>query len=206
MSQDDLVTDLKQILNDSADKFSANNDADFKRHLDVAARDIGRVRPRTRIGNVTLIADQPSYPAPSDIKTPKYPIWGKLQQKNRKPWQSNYPCALPTMLLIQTDTGEELYLDPAPSADQIADLGSDYKFYYSAFHRIDAVANNTTVKIVDRDLLLIRATSQAMTELANHNVAKPVRLGSQGIGSMPKNGTPVALAEKLMDLFERMAA
>ena len=58
----------------------------------------------------------------------------------------------------------------------------------------------------DRNLLLIRATAQAMTELSHHNLAKPVVLGSNGVGAMPKNGTPAALADQLLKLFERMAA
>ncbi len=209
MSQADLVTDLKGILNDASGKFQGDGvdpDADFKRHLDIAARDMGRVRHRTRIGQLTLVADQPNYPAPADIMMPKSAIWGTAARRGRKPWHSNWPASIPVIRLIDGDSGEEVYLDPAPDAEQIADLGSDFKYYYFAFHSIDAVAANTTVKLVDRDLLLVRATAQAMTELAHHNVSKPVKLGSGGVGSMPKNGTPGALAKDLLDLFERMAA
>ena len=206
MSQADLIADLKGILNDAQDKFKADADADFIRHLDIAARDMGRVRRRTRIGTLALVADQPNYAAPADILFPKFPIWGLQQRKNRKPWQSNSPGRAPTMQLIDGDSGEEVYLDPAPSAAAITDLGSEFKYYYFAFHGIGSTAEETTVKLVDRDLLLIRATAHAMTELAHHNVTKPVSLGSKSVGSMPKNSTPAALAEKLMDLFERMAA
>lgn len=206
MSQPDLIEDLKGILNDSQEKFKAADDADFIRHLDVAAHDMGRVRRRTRIGSVTLVADQNNYAAPADILFPKIPIWGVAQRKARKQWHSNWPGVMPVMSLIDGDTSEEIYLEPAPTASQIADLGTDYKFYYFAFHSIGVAAADTTVKLADRDLLLIRATAQALTELAHHNVAKPIKLGSQGIGSMPKNGTPSALAKDMLDLFERMAA
>ncbi|MCW8830667.1 MAG: hypothetical protein OQK32_04000 [Gammaproteobacteria bacterium] len=206
MSQADLIADLKGILNDAQDKFKAADDADFIRHLDVAARDMGRVRRRTRIGTIVLVADQPNYAAPADILFPKYPIWGLQQRNNRKPWQSNYPGRAPTMQLIDGESSEEIYLQPAPSAAAITDLGSEFKYYYFAFHTIGDAAEDTTIKLADRDLLLLRATAQAMTELAHHNVTKPIKMGGQGIGLMPKNGTPSALAKDLMDLFERMAA
>lgn len=207
MSQADLITDLKGILNDSADKFTAASDADFIRHLDIAARDMGRVRSRTRVGTLNLVADQQNYAAPTDIRQPKFPIWGSAQSKTRKPWQTNWPGRLPVMRLVDGDSGQEVWLDPAPTAEQIADLGVEYKYYYFAYHHIDATAENTTVQLADRDLLLIRATAQAMQELAHHNIAKPVQLGTRGgIGSMPKNGTPASLAKDLLELFERMAA
>lgn len=209
MSQADLVTDLKAILNDSKDKFkgiSSNIDADFQRQLTIAARDMGRVRPRTRIGNIALVAEQSNYPAPADVLQTKFPLWGTGQRKNRKPWQSNWPGILPVMQMVDGDAGNEIYLSPAPTAKQMTDLGSEYQYYYFATHSIAANAANTTVKPVDRELLLIRATAQAMLELSHHNIAKPVQLGTRGIGSMPKNGTPSALADKLLELFERMAA
>lgn len=206
MSQADLVVDLKAILKDSATKFTAASDADFNRHLDIAARDLARVKRRTLLGILTLVADQPNYAAPADILVPKFSLWGSSERKTRRPWQSTWPAILPTMQLTEGASGEEIYLDPAPTAAQIADMGADYKFWYFAVHKVGAAAADTTVKPEHRDLLLIRATAQALTELANNNVAKPVELGGRGVGSMPKNGTPAALADSLMQLFERMAA
>ena len=137
MSQGDLVADLKAYLNDAASKFTAASDADFIRHLDVAASDMGRVRKRTRIGTLTLVAGQMTYPAPTDIRQPKFPLWGQNELRERKPWLSNWPGKLPRLSLIDGDGGDELALDPAPTAQQISDLGSEYKYYYFADHHVD---------------------------------------------------------------------
>lgn len=207
MSQADLITDLKGILMDAQAKFTGASDVDFKRHLDIAALDMGRVRPRTLLGTVTLVADQPNYAAPADLLKPKYALWGKDEKRKRKPWAANYPGRLPDLSLIENASGAlEIWLSPSPTAAQMSDLGSAYKFYYYAGHKVDATAANTTINAGDRHLLLVRATAQAMQELAHNGVTKPVQLGSGGVGSMPKNGTPGALAEKLMELFEALAA
>lgn len=209
MSQADLVTDLTQILNSVKSKFpgiTGDADFDFKRHLDISADDLSRVKPRTLIGSAILVAGQTNYAAPADVRSLKFSLWGTLQRRSRKPWQSNWPGKMPTLTLTDNGNISEIYLSPAPTAEQIADLSSDYKFYYFATHKIDVAANNTTVPVRDRALLLIRATAQAMTELAHHNLASPVQLGNSGIGSMPKNGTPGALSVMLMTLFERMAS
>ncbi len=206
MSQADLVQDLQGILQDAAEKFTAPGGADFVRHLDLAARDLARFRPRTLLGTVKLVADEPAYNAPADLVRPKVALWGMTERARRRPWQRNFPQRLPTMLAIEGVAGMELHLSPPPTAEQIADLGVDFKFYYFAAHRVDPDPAKTTVHPGDRHLLLVRATAQAMQELAHDGSSKPVKLGSGGVGSMPKNGTPGALAESLMALFEKMAA
>ena len=206
MTRASLVTDLKAILMDAAGKFTAAADADFNRHLDLAALDMARVRPRTRVGSVTLVADQPNYAAPADSHQVKMPLWGLNERRQRKPWERGWPGRLPTLSLLTGDTGTELWLSPSPSAAQISDLGSTYRFYYFATHSIGATAEDTTIAPGDRHLLLIRATAHALQELANNGVTKPVQLGSGGVGSMPKNGTPGALADALLKQFVEMAA
>ncbi len=206
MSRTDLVEDLKGILMDAALKFSAEDGADFWRHLDIAARDLSRVRRRTKLGSLTLVADQPNYPAPADILAPKLSNWGIPERRTRRPWAANWVGRLPTMRLVDNGGAQEIWLDPAPTAEQIADLGADYKYFYFALHHIDADPAQTTVQAVDRPLLLIRAAAQALQELAHHNYTKPVQLGSNGVGAMPKNGTPAALSQSLLAMFERMSA
>lgn len=206
MSQADLVADLKAILMDAAGKFTAASDADFKRHLDLAALDMGRVRPRTRVGEVTLVADQPNYTAPADLLQPKIPLWGTTEKARRNLWDSNWPGRLPRLTLADNDGTRELWLNPSPSAAQITDLGSAYKFYYFAGHQVGALAADTTVQAGDRHLLLIRAAAAALQELAHNGITKPVQLGNAGVGGMPKNGTPGALADQLLKHWQEMAA
>lgn len=206
MSQADLVADLKAILMDAAGKFTAATDGDFKRHLDLAALDMGRVRPRTRVGEVTLVADQPNYPAPADLLQTKIPLWGTTEKARYKMWDAEWPGRLPRLTVVEHDGARELWLSPSPSAAQITRLGSAYKFYYLAGHAVGELAADTTVQPGDRHLLLLRATVQALQELASNGIFKPVQLGSAGVGSMPKNGTPAALSEQLMKQFWELAA
>ncbi len=206
MSQADLVAELKAMLSDSKDKFKMASDGDFVRHLEVAAMDIGRYRLRAVVGELTLEADKENYPAPADLLRPIATIWGTKERRTRNPWDANFPTILPKMSLYENAGTREIWLDLPPTANQIADLGATFKYSYAAGHIIDVDAANTTIAAGDRSLLLIRATAQAMQELANWGIAKPVQLGhSQGM-SMPKNGTPAALAEQLLNQFEKMAA
>lgn len=205
MSKADLVKDLQDLLQDAAKKFTAPAGADFERHLEIAAHDMGRVRSRTKLGSIALTAGEAVYPAPVDMIRTKVALWGINERQTRKPWDRNFPAVLPRMDLVEDDTGIQLILSPIPTADQIADLGSEFKFYYFAGHVIDDVAANTSISPADHHLVLIRAAAQAMTELAANGISKPVQLGP-GVGSMPKNGTPGALSEQLMQQFMEMAA
>lgn len=205
MSKADLVLDLRRMLGSAADKFQEENDADFQRHLDVAAFELGRVRSRTLVGSVTLVADQDNYPAPTDLVQVKWPIWGTKERLRRRPWDPNWPATLPRLFLVESGGARELRLDPAPTAAQIVDLGAAYRFYYYAAHTVADAADQTTVRAADRPLLLVRAMAQALSELANQATTKPVQLGD-GIGSLPKNGTSAALAKAALELFDRMAA
>lgn len=204
MSQAKLVEDLKLMLKDASDKFGADV-TQFERLLDFSLPDLSRVKPRRLVGTVTLQAGVGEYTAPVDMVSLEFPLWGNAERRTRKPWASNHPGPAPSATVFGDAGSQMIALSPPPSATHITDLGSDYKFYYRALHKIGVAAADTTVKEADRSLLLIRACAQAMNELAANNVTKPVSLGSTGVGSMPKNGTPAALGESLMKLFENMA-
>jgi len=200
MSQADLVADLKASLLDAANSFTSTNDADFIRHLTIAALDLARFRPRTLLGSLSLVADQFAYSAPADIVATKYPIWGVNERNRNRQWDAGYPGKLPRLSLV----GSEVHLTPAPSSAQISMLGSDYKFYYYAAHVIAADATQTTVRAGDRHLLLMRAAAEAMTELAHKGVINPVQL-HRGLGSMPANSSPSAWARELLLRYEGAA-
>lgn len=204
MSQADLVADLKASLPGSDVIFNAASDADYIRHLDMAALDFGRLRPRTLVGSVTLVADQAEYDAPADMQALKFPLWGVNEKRTRLPWDSNFPGRLPRASRVQGGSGLQISLEPAPTAAQIADLGSDYRFYYFAVHSISTAAASTTILPSDRGLLLLRAQAEAMKELAARNVHKPVAM-RDGMNSTPRNGTPAALYDQLMQSFEAQA-
>jgi len=204
MSQANLVTDLKASLNDAAAVFSSPADLDFIRHLDHAALDFGRVRPRVRSATVTLVADQDSYTAPADAIDEHSLQWGRNQKRDLKPWDSQFPGALPRLDIIGDPGARMLVLNPSPSLRQINLLGATCPFRYFAAHSIDAVAANTTIRPEDRALLLLRAAAESMKELAMRGVKKPVSL-RDGMHASAKNGTPASLHDQLMREFEALA-
>lgn len=202
MSQADLVADHKAGLMDSADTFTAALDADFIRHLNNAALALSMRRPRTLLGTLALVADQTGYAAPADFHSFKASLWGSA---TTKPWDKNWAGRLPNVAAVEVSGEMEIHLDPAPTTAQISLLGSAYKFYYFAKHSISTTAASTTVRTGDRGLLLLRAQAEAMKEMALRNIKKPVQM-RDGLASAPRNGTPAALFQALMDQFEREAA
>lgn len=205
MSQDDLVADLKASLQDAAGVFTAAGDADFIRHLDLAAQGFARYRPRTLVGALTLEAEVPLYTAPADMHGVKSHLWGIAPLPARKPWEKGYTGRMPDLRLTELDGANVLCIDPPPSAAQIATLGTTFRYYYYGRHAVAVDAVNTTIRPGDRGLLLLRAQAEAMKEMAMRNIKKPVQM-RDGLASAPKNGTPSALYQALMDEFERMAA
>lgn len=196
-----LVETLQDMLGEAGKKFLSPDGADFRRHLAVAVRDYSRLRPRTLSATVTLIAEQPNYAAPLDLLRPKVGMWGVTQRRAVKPWDAGCLSGpLPRLSLV----GQEIWLDPPPSSAQISAFGSCYQFFYFAAHALGEAAAETSVPEIDRPVLMIRAVSAALSELAAQNHNRPVQLGGQ-MASVPRNGTPAALADQFFQLFERMA-
>lgn len=199
MSRAELVADLAESLHDTASIFTAEDGADFRRHIDAAAQDMGKVRPRTLLGTITLVADQQAYAAPGDILIFKSALWGI--GRTARPWEKSWTGHLPDVRLAVNGATRELHLLPAPTTQQISVLGSSYKFYYFAAHSVSADAAQTTIAQGDRQLLLLRAQAEAMRELAVRNIGKPVSM-RDGISGGTRNGTPTYLFEALMKEFE----
>ncbi len=192
MSRADLVLSLRESLMDAASSF-ADNDADFERHIDVAAADMHRVRPRTLIGELSLVADQGEYAAPLDMARFKSALWGVQGAARAMPWDKNWPGELPRARCVEGS----ISLLPAPSARQIALLGSTYRFYYVAKDSIGTAAADTTIAADHRQILLLRAQVEAMLDLAMRDSVRPVQVGG-GFSQQAKTGTPAALRESLM--------
>lgn len=206
MSEADLVLDLKASLQDAASVFFAGPDADFRRHLAAAAMDFVRVRPRTLVGEVTLIADQAEYaPLPEDFHLFKSAIWGVSPVPSAKPWDDAWHGRLPDAYVVEVAGVPALSLRPAPTATQISALGATYRYYYAARHTIHATDGaQTTIRAGDRGLLLLRAQAEAMRELVFRNIFKPVQV-LDGMSTRTRNDTPAAIHKALMDEFEAAA-
>lgn len=204
MSQADLVADLKVTLADAAAMFAGEAaDAAYKRFLNQALPDMRLKRPLTRLGQVTLQADVPSYAvAESDFAALKTDLW-RDTTKLPKPWAPLYPGPLPRLCAERGATGWMLVFDPAPSIAHLSVLGTVCKFWYFADHTIGTDAADTTVAMADRGLLLLRAQAEAMLALAVRNAGKPVQL-RDGMSGTPRNSTPIALHQALMELFREV--
>lgn len=201
MGLDALVVDLKASLFDAAGAFTAEDDADFRQFLARSLRDMQWKRPVTKLGEVTLVAGTASYSLAglADFAALKMDLWrdvGKLP----RPWEPGWPGALPRVSAQQVAGGWELVFDPAPTALMVAALGSSCRFYYFAQHAIGELAADTTVAEPDRGLLLLRAQAEAMLALAIRNAGKPVQL-RDGLSGTPRNSTPAALHQTLLQLF-----
>jgi hypothetical protein len=200
LSKADLLIDYKASLQACASVFIAANDVDFNRHLDAAAADMWRVRPRTMLGTMLLTTGQFNYPAPADLLLFKADLWS-IAAKGIKPWDKNFPGKLPDIQVCMNGAVREIHLLPAPTSLQITVLGSTFKFYYFAAHSIGTLATDTTILPGDRNLLILRAQAEAMKEMSMRNIAKPVAM-RDGLSQSTRNGTPQYLFEQLMKMFE----
>lgn len=203
MIEADLVADFKASLHDAASVFTAASDGDFKRMLGIAALAFSRIRSRTLVGALDLVADQHDYAVPEDFLSFKSALWGIAPLARAKPWEKSWPGRMPVARYLETAADTfKLYLDPPPSAGQIGALGAEFRFYYYAKHKIDATdAAKTTILPGERGRLILRAQAEAMRELAMRNIMKPVQM-RDGVSSVTRNGTPAALYEALMREFE----
>ncbi|KAF0812794.1 hypothetical protein IGB42_02637 [Andreprevotia sp. IGB-42] len=201
MARADLVADLKASLHDAAEIFASQDDAAFVRLLDAAASDLVRVRPRMRYAGFDLAADQiePStYLLPADFCQFHSPTWGV--HHGIQVWEAHYPGRLPQAIVVDTDQGKAITLIPAVTPCQLQQLGRNYRYRYFGRHEIGDTAAGTSVALADRGLLLLRAQAEAMRELAMRNIFKPVAL-RDGMSQAPRNGTPAALYQVLLDEF-----
>ena len=199
-----LTATLKASLMGAKEVFEAADDADFKRHLHAAAQDLGRYVKRRRQGSITLIAGQTAYDVPVDLISMGVSSWGDSLRNTTQPWDDNWPGIHPTVRVI-SGTPKQLEINPAPTAAQITQCGSDFPFTYYATHIVSEDDGATTVPEEARALLILRAQAEAMKELSFRNSTKPVKIGG-GIAGGSKNGTPAALYQQLMESFETLGA
>ncbi len=203
MSQADLIADLRDSLHDAASVFTAPAEQDFIRLLGVAAGELGRVRTRAMSASLTLVAGQSGYAAPADLIDFIADTWGAGLMP--QPWETYYPGPNPRVAVAYLAGVRSLLLAPAPTALQISLFGSAYSYTYLASHTVSESASATTVPAGERSLLLLRAQAEAMREVAIRNSAKPVSM-RDGYSGQPRNGTPAALYQALLQEWREAVA
>lgn len=205
MATEDLVLDLQRSLHDNTDVFDAANGGDFERFLRQALGPMAAKRPVTQLGTITLVAGEPRYPlaAYPDCIAYKTHLWGAtVGGCCPRPWEPGYPGALPRVSAVRDAAGAmALAFEPAPTVAHIGALGSAFRFWYFAAHRLQEGATPCSVAPSDRGLLLLRAQVEMLLELAIRNAGKPVQL-RDGFSGSPRNSTPAALAQALLQIFE----
>jgi hypothetical protein len=190
MTLDDLVIDHKAQLGKVAARFTAEDDADFVRHLRNAAVRLTSKCLRWASGTLALSVGVSDYPAPTDLRGAPSTDWGKDQR--RQPWDDDYLGLTPYMLLLDVDGVAMLRLAPEPSAAQIATWGGTLTYRYLASHQI--TAETVTFTELQRPLVLLAALIEAMRELATDTTVVQLQ---KGLAGLPTAGTPAYLYEKL---------
>lgn len=207
LSRADLILSVQNALGDARGVFVDPDGEDIGDLLDIAAADLGRVRPLQRRGTVSVVAGQSEYPGavPGDLVCVRRVLWGIAERASRQPWDPDYPPPAPCLSVYDDGAGARvLMVSPAPSARQVALLGSACGYLYQAAYRVADSAAQTTVAPGDRHLLVLRTVAEALAVIARHHVNRPVKLGA-GLGSVPANGSAAALSAAALAQFERQA-
>lgn len=212
LTLDAVLPDYKASLHDAASVFvgtkagpggdpAADPDADFKRHLAIAARALGidGKRSCTRLGTLNLVAGAAQYAAvPDDLIAPKASEWGI----GRLPLWEAPPGPLPIVRLTELDGAPVLMLSPAPTQAQINAYGSSYAYYYLATPTL--TATGSTLRDGDRDLLILRAQVEACREMVLRNMHKPVAIGAGQSPGAP-NLSAAAMYDRLLAEYRAAA-
>lgn len=192
----EFITTFTASLRDSASGFKPEA---LTRHVQAAVRDYSRYRPLEETGTLNLEAGEDTYPAPDDIEGVLGCDWGRRLKAERNTWDDDFPGWLPELRIAFSSQGRLLRFYPAPTARQIALIGSSCRYRYAAQHVLTEQIN--TIPAGDEGLVLMRAQAEAMRELAIHQASRPVQL-RDGVSSQPRNGTPGYLFEQLMAEFK----
>ncbi|WP_233869252.1 hypothetical protein [Paraburkholderia adhaesiva] len=219
MSRADLTADFEAALHDAISIFNADRTSAFdediaaavkaagptgstkeenlSRMLNIAALDFSRYRQRHMYGQLALQAGVNLYPAPDDLYLYIGSDWGR-QAARDEPW--NLPRALRHPMVVELlETGVPaqrlLRFSPGPTSQHLIVFGVTFPYSYDARHVIGDDATGTTIRPEDRDLLLLRAVTEALREISLRDAWKPGRM-RDGLNASPRNQTMSALYEK----------
>lgn len=197
MNRSNLLATHRAALGPVATRFAAANDADLLRHLDQARRMLAEKHPRILPGAWTVQAGMGSSSAPAGFLGLHRLTWGL--GCTAQPWEPGYPGPVPRLrsLMDPSGGGYMLWLEPAPTALQIAVWGASVTYEYRALH---VLADDDTHTLPDAEapVLLLAALIVAMRELATRGTVDPVQM-HRGVGSTASAQTPAEVLRLLQD-------
>jgi hypothetical protein len=198
----DLLAEHKAQLGKVAARFTALDDADFKRHLVRAGYRLCIKYPLWKTGEISLTVGIDQYPAPPDILGTLLCDWGRQPGRGGlvpSPWDAGFIGYPPSLILEGPGGGMQLRLSSPPSAAAIASWGSVMRYRYLSSYRIseDAVDISET----HRPLVMLAALIEAMRELSAETATIQLQ---KGLSGLPTAGTPAYLHEKLCLEFDRL--
>jgi hypothetical protein len=193
-----LVVSLQASLHDAAHPFGEDG-AVYDRCITVALQAFTRLRPRREQLEVAWSFGSAGHDVPADTLAVALVQWSEADVAR---WRSGGNLAPPAPLqasISQGATGPKLRLAAplhgrAPSAGTVC-----VTLHRPHVLRADDADTDThtTIPDTDFDLLHLRAQAEALRELANRGVTKPVAL-RDGQSQGPRNGTPAALYERAL--------
>lgn len=206
MNRADMQSALEASLLDAVNIFGASGSGTrtdaMNRALDAAVRDFNRLLPRIVQDTLTLVQDQRDYPA--DPQATAFHTTPLVEDNIARSIDSPQRArVVPMPLLTRGSANAKTWtFRPTPDALTLAQIGTSYPFSYFAAHVLANADADTTLEDEDAPLLLLRAQAECMKEMAIRNIGKPVQL-RDGQYSQTRNGTPAALYDLLMQMFEQ---
>lgn len=199
-------TALGKSLQDALTIFGADagaQDPHLDRHLDAAVTDFGRVAPLLVSTTLSLVADVANYVAPADAV--RFHSTELVADQNElPPWDSSRLQIVPEPFITSIAGARCWQFRPTPTNAMLAKLGSSsYPYTYFARHVLSEVDGATTIILEHQSLLVMRAQVESMREMAIRNAHKPIAV-RDGMYSQTKNGTPAALADQFMRMWEQL--
>lgn len=171
MTLAEFVIDVRTGMKDAAYRLLAEED--YEDQVLRAVIRYSRYRPRIRSGSLALIVGLSEYPAPKDFISSYLIDWGR-EEFVKKPWERGARPLVTTFAtpslperarpqLFKVD--EQLYIHPAPTADQVASFGATFSYFYNASHSV--TDSLSTVPPADDPLVKVLALEGAAYQIAS---------------------------------------
>lgn len=161
MNLTEFTAAVKERLQDSTSKLMPA--AGYTDQVKLAVIEFSRDRPRRRRTSLVLQAGIGAYGnAAADFMSIFFVDWGR-DAGNPRFWERERTRAIgqvPNVWKID----EQLYVHPAPTAEQIAAYGSAFPFFYNAAHVVTDATS--TIPAADDPLVVLLSVSRCCKEIA----------------------------------------